>query len=56
MILLDTDHISVLQWEGEAAERLRRRMVGFLTFIQSDTSKQNIHDLLGFLKMIVTLD
>ena len=26
MILLDTDHISVLQWEGEAAERLRRRM------------------------------
>jgi len=26
MILLDTDHISILQWEGEAAERLRKRM------------------------------
>lgn len=26
MILLDTDHVFVLQWDGEAAERLRRRM------------------------------
>ena len=26
MILLDTDHVSILQWEGEAAERLRGRM------------------------------
>ena len=26
MILLDTDHVSILQWEGEAAERLRQRL------------------------------
>lgn len=26
MIILDTDHISILQWEGETAERLRERL------------------------------
>ena len=26
MIVLDTDSISILQWQGEPAERLRRRM------------------------------
>ncbi len=26
MIVLDTDHVSILQWEGEAAERLRKRL------------------------------
>lgn len=26
MIILDTDHISILQWEGESAERLRKRL------------------------------
>ena len=26
MIILDTDHVSILQWEGEAAERLRQRL------------------------------
>ncbi len=26
MIVLDTDHVSILQWEGEAAERLRQRL------------------------------
>jgi len=27
MILLDTDHVSVLQWEDQAAERLRERLI-----------------------------
>ncbi len=27
MIILDTDHVSVLQWEAEAAERLRQRLL-----------------------------
>lgn len=26
MIILDTDHVSILQWEGEPAERLRQRL------------------------------
>ncbi|MCA9127765.1 MAG: type II toxin-antitoxin system VapC family toxin [Planctomycetales bacterium] len=27
MIILDTDHVSILQWDGEPAERLRQRLV-----------------------------
>lgn len=27
MIVLDTDHVSVLQWEADSAERLRERLI-----------------------------